>query len=240
VPLSECGRLLANRAVGLAISNLEGTRATDESLARHAHKAALACGDVRLLAADRYVASLRTRLADLESSRTRPRSARSRRRVPRGGALPNPPRRVVAARASASRLVRRGLRAHRGWHFGSRRGGSARRPSPPRSPGPGTASTTCSPTSARRIAPGRDPRDAEGQGSAPAVRGSPPRAARARGRGHRVRAPRSRGSIRGGDPARARSQPRRTTICSSASGPSRSRRVIAPQGRPFLWCELKT
>src|SRR5687767_1520182 len=47
VPLSECGRLLANRAVGLAISNLEGSSATDESLARHAHKAALACGDAR-------------------------------------------------------------------------------------------------------------------------------------------------------------------------------------------------
>jgi predicted nucleotidyltransferase len=66
VPLSECGRLLANRAVGLAISNLEGSGATDESLARHAHKAALACGDVRLLAADRYGPSLRTRLAELE------------------------------------------------------------------------------------------------------------------------------------------------------------------------------
>lgn len=66
VPLSECGRLLANRAVGLAISNLEGLRATDESLARHAHKAALACGDVRLLAADRYAPSLRSRLAELE------------------------------------------------------------------------------------------------------------------------------------------------------------------------------
>jgi predicted nucleotidyltransferase len=66
VPLSEGGRLLANRAVGLAISNLEGPRATDESLARHAHKAALACGDVRLLAADRYAPSLKARLAELE------------------------------------------------------------------------------------------------------------------------------------------------------------------------------
>jgi predicted nucleotidyltransferase len=66
VPLSECGRLLSNRAVGIAISNLEGPRATDESLTRHAHKAALACGDVRLLAADRYAPSLRTRLAELE------------------------------------------------------------------------------------------------------------------------------------------------------------------------------
>lgn len=72
VPLSECGRLLANRAVGLAISNLEGPRASDESLARHAHKAALACGDVRLLAADRYASSLRSRLAELEQLQDAP------------------------------------------------------------------------------------------------------------------------------------------------------------------------
>jgi predicted nucleotidyltransferase len=72
VPLSECGRLLANRAVGLAISNLEGPRATDESLARHAHKAALACGDVRLLAADRYASSLREKLAELERLESAP------------------------------------------------------------------------------------------------------------------------------------------------------------------------
>lgn len=72
VPLSECGRLLANRAVGLALSNLEGSRATDESLARHAHKAALACGDARLLAADRYAPSLRAKLAALEVLETGP------------------------------------------------------------------------------------------------------------------------------------------------------------------------
>jgi predicted nucleotidyltransferase len=72
VPLSECGRLLANRAVGLALSNLEGPRATDESLARHAHKAVLACGDARLLAADRYASSLRAKLAELERLESAP------------------------------------------------------------------------------------------------------------------------------------------------------------------------
>ena len=62
VPLDEAGRLLANRAVGLALSNLcEG----DPAAARHGHKAILACGDALLLAADRYRPTLRERLAEL-------------------------------------------------------------------------------------------------------------------------------------------------------------------------------
>ncbi len=70
VPLAEAGRLLANRAVGLALSNLE---ATDRDLRRlrHAHKAVLACGDVLLLAADRYpgsVAERATTLRELEGA----------------------------------------------------------------------------------------------------------------------------------------------------------------------------
>ncbi len=65
VPLDECGRLLANRAVGLALSNLE---VTDHDLrrARHGHKAVLACGDVQLLAADRYLPTVAERLEQLE------------------------------------------------------------------------------------------------------------------------------------------------------------------------------
>jgi len=120
VPLSECGRLLANRAVGLAISNLEGTRATDESLARHAHKAALACGDVRLLAADRYVPSLRGRLADLEELEDAPEIGPSlvaayreavRYRTRPDAWSPPEGKRVAAWYAEACALIA-------GWHFG--------------------------------------------------------------------------------------------------------------------------
>lgn len=66
VPLDEVGRLLANRAVGLALSNLERVD-RDLRRARHGHKAVLACGDARLLAADRYRATIGERLAQLES-----------------------------------------------------------------------------------------------------------------------------------------------------------------------------
>ena len=62
VPLDEAGRLLANRAVGLALSNLDGV---EGPLIRHGHKAVLACGDAYLLAADRYAPTLRERLAEL-------------------------------------------------------------------------------------------------------------------------------------------------------------------------------
>lgn len=66
VPLEECGRLLANRAVGLALSNLEPAAGNEERLARHGHKAALACGDARLLACDRYRPTHAEKLAELE------------------------------------------------------------------------------------------------------------------------------------------------------------------------------
>ena len=62
VPLDEAGRLLANRAVGLALSNLDGVEAP---LIRHGHKAVLACGDAYLLAVDRYAPTLRERLVEL-------------------------------------------------------------------------------------------------------------------------------------------------------------------------------
>jgi hypothetical protein len=65
VPLDEAGRLLANRATGLALSNLE-SEDRDWRLARHGHKAVLACGDARLLAAARYAPTLADRVASLE------------------------------------------------------------------------------------------------------------------------------------------------------------------------------
>lgn len=51
----ERGRLLANRATGLALSRLEGLAADLPRMTRHVHKAVLACGDALLLAADSYV-----------------------------------------------------------------------------------------------------------------------------------------------------------------------------------------
>ncbi len=65
VPLDEVGRLLANRAVGIALSNLE---AIDRDLRRirHGHKAVLACGDARLFAAGCYRPNLAARLQELE------------------------------------------------------------------------------------------------------------------------------------------------------------------------------
>ncbi|WP_437640426.1 hypothetical protein [Sorangium sp. So ce854] len=66
VSLDECGRLLMNRAAGLALSNLEPSAGNDERLARHGHKAAFACGDARLLACGRYRPSHVEKLAELE------------------------------------------------------------------------------------------------------------------------------------------------------------------------------
>lgn len=66
VPLEEAGRLLANRAVGLALSNLEPVEGNEGRLARHGHKAALACGDAVLLAAARYGRNVTERLQELE------------------------------------------------------------------------------------------------------------------------------------------------------------------------------
>ena len=71
VPLEECGRLLANRAVGLALSNLEPPVDT-RRMARHAHKAVRACGDALLLAADRYQPRQSQRAAQLEALRGAP------------------------------------------------------------------------------------------------------------------------------------------------------------------------
>lgn len=70
IPLSEGGRLLANRAVGLALSNLEEDY--DLRRARHAHKMVLALGDVSLLSANRYAGTLAARLGELESLRSAP------------------------------------------------------------------------------------------------------------------------------------------------------------------------
>ena len=71
VPLEECGRLLANRAVGLALTNLEVAGDARRAL-RHGHKSILACGDALLLAVDRYAATLPERAAALESLRDAP------------------------------------------------------------------------------------------------------------------------------------------------------------------------
>jgi hypothetical protein len=65
VPIEEAGRLLANRAVGLALSELPGAYAMPAVRARHIHKAVLAVGDARLLAANRYPGTQRKRLAEL-------------------------------------------------------------------------------------------------------------------------------------------------------------------------------
>lgn len=66
VPLDEAGRLLANRAVGLALSRLGGEHGEEQVQIRHAHKAVAAAGDALLLAVDRYAPSLRERVAELE------------------------------------------------------------------------------------------------------------------------------------------------------------------------------
>jgi hypothetical protein len=71
VPLEEAGRLLANRAVGLALSRLEGFDDRDAG-ARHLHKAALAVGDATLLAAGRYAGSIRERASLLGTTSLSP------------------------------------------------------------------------------------------------------------------------------------------------------------------------
>jgi predicted nucleotidyltransferase len=84
VPLDEAGRLLANRAAGLALSRLalRGQRARPASeraanastgsrwaeplvVSRHTHKAVLACGDALLLATRRYASALQRRSDEL-------------------------------------------------------------------------------------------------------------------------------------------------------------------------------
>jgi hypothetical protein len=72
VPLSEAARLLANRATGLALSSLSLRPGADDASVRHVHKAVLAVGDARLLAANRYQPTVRERLAELERLRGAP------------------------------------------------------------------------------------------------------------------------------------------------------------------------
>lgn len=67
VPLEEGGRLLAHRAIGLALSRLDD----DVTLAplravKHVFRAILACGDARLLAAGAYAPTLAARALGLE------------------------------------------------------------------------------------------------------------------------------------------------------------------------------
>jgi hypothetical protein len=61
LPMDEAGRLLANRAAGLALSRLGGRWASPALWVRHAHKAVLACGDALLLGARVYVPGLSAR-----------------------------------------------------------------------------------------------------------------------------------------------------------------------------------
>jgi predicted nucleotidyltransferase len=65
IPLDEAGRLLANRATGLALSNLEGPSRDPLRAMRHIHKAVQACADVRLLAADCYGTTLAARATQM-------------------------------------------------------------------------------------------------------------------------------------------------------------------------------
>jgi hypothetical protein len=73
VPLDEAGRLLANRAAGLALSNLAPLAGNEARAARHGHKAALACGDAILLACDRYRPTHAEKLVELERLQGAPR-----------------------------------------------------------------------------------------------------------------------------------------------------------------------
>jgi hypothetical protein len=72
VPHAEAARLLANRAVGVALSNLE-REDRDMRRARHGNKAVLACGDAFLLAADLYAPTVADRVTVLERQRRAPR-----------------------------------------------------------------------------------------------------------------------------------------------------------------------
>ena len=73
IPIEEAGRLLSNRAVGLALSNLGGVESNETVKARHVHKAVLACGDAVLLAAGEYVPSLKERAKRLSKMTLAPR-----------------------------------------------------------------------------------------------------------------------------------------------------------------------
>lgn len=62
LPAEERGRLLSNRATGLALSSLPGRHAERSVRARHAHKAVLACGEALLLSKGDYPGRLSDRL----------------------------------------------------------------------------------------------------------------------------------------------------------------------------------
>ena len=68
VASGELGRLLVNRATGLALSRLAFEAGDDEAVrgARHVAKAALALGDALLVTVDQYPATLRARLEVLQ------------------------------------------------------------------------------------------------------------------------------------------------------------------------------
>lgn len=72
VPLEEATRLLANRAVGVALSRLEAED-YDHRKARHGHKMVLACGDALLLSVDAYPNSVQGRLKMLRQLEGAPR-----------------------------------------------------------------------------------------------------------------------------------------------------------------------
>lgn len=65
VPLDEGGRLLANRAVGLALSRLGGEFSEEPVVMRHGHKAVLGAGDALLLALGCYGGTALERSAEL-------------------------------------------------------------------------------------------------------------------------------------------------------------------------------
>lgn len=73
VPHEEIARLLANRAVGLALSRLDRQGAREEGpvvregAIRHAQKAILACGDAQLLLVNRYPGTVEARVSALRS-----------------------------------------------------------------------------------------------------------------------------------------------------------------------------
>ncbi len=62
LPAEERGRLLSNRATGLALSSLPGPHGERSIRARHAHKAVMACGDAWLLSQGDYPSRLSDRL----------------------------------------------------------------------------------------------------------------------------------------------------------------------------------
>lgn len=124
VPLDEAGRLLANRAVGLALSRLEGFADRDAG-ARHLHKAALAVGDAALLAAGRYAGSIRERESLLGTTSLSPALVAAYREAAAFRRRPDRAPGLGAASEIEERLARLG-RAH--LAFEARRVGAPTEP----------------------------------------------------------------------------------------------------------------